>query len=331
MSLTSLRSSQTVVNAALAAVLAALVVWVGPPGTDFPAHVFQLDVFVKHGFALWTNYWYAGRYTFVGYSLLYYPLAALVGIRLLAVISVAASAAAFTLVDPADLGRVERLGGAVLRARRRRLADHRRLPLRARARLRARRRSSRSPAAGSSGSRCSRCSPSPRARSPSCSCCSCSPPPASPAPGARSRSRPLIVGAICVLGARPARLFPDPGRYPFPVSELARRARLLRDRRRPHLAARARPDPARPLHRLRRRSALLSFAVPSNLGGNVVRLRLAAVPIAILVALAAPLAAAPRRDRRPRARGRLEPLAARLQLLELGRRPRRRAPPTGSR
>ena len=74
----------------------ALVVWGGPPGTDFAAHVFQLDVFVKHGFALWTNYWYAGRYTFVGYSLLYYPLAALAGIRLLAVISAAASAAAFT-------------------------------------------------------------------------------------------------------------------------------------------------------------------------------------------------------------------------------------------
>ena len=49
-------------------------------------------------FALWTNYWYAGRYTFVGYSVLYYPLAALAGIRLLAVISVAASTAAFTLV-----------------------------------------------------------------------------------------------------------------------------------------------------------------------------------------------------------------------------------------
>jgi hypothetical protein len=46
------------------------------------AHVFQLHLYLQHGFALWTNYWYAGRYTFVGYSLVYYPLAALVGIRL---------------------------------------------------------------------------------------------------------------------------------------------------------------------------------------------------------------------------------------------------------
>ena len=61
-------------------------------------HVYQLDVFVKHGFELWTNYWYAGRYTFVGYSLIYYPLAALVGIKLLAVLSAALATAAFTLI-----------------------------------------------------------------------------------------------------------------------------------------------------------------------------------------------------------------------------------------
>ena len=98
MSLTSLRSSQALMNAAVAGSLAALIAWFGPPGTDFAAHVFQLHVYLQHGFALWTNYWYAGRYTFVGYSVLYYPLAAVAGIRLLAVLSVAASTAAFTLV-----------------------------------------------------------------------------------------------------------------------------------------------------------------------------------------------------------------------------------------
>src|SRR5947209_24884 len=98
MSLTSIRSSQAFTNAALAASLAASLAWFGPPGTDFAAHVFQLHVYIEHGFAFWTNYWYAGRYTFVGYSVLYYPLAALLGIRLLAVLSVAASTAAFSLV-----------------------------------------------------------------------------------------------------------------------------------------------------------------------------------------------------------------------------------------
>src|ERR1700748_145032 len=98
MSLTNLKSSQTLMNAALAGSLAAVIAWAGPPGTDFPAHVFQLHVYLEHGFALWTNYWYAGRYTFVGYSVLYYPLAALLRIRLLAGPSVPASPAAFTLV-----------------------------------------------------------------------------------------------------------------------------------------------------------------------------------------------------------------------------------------
>jgi hypothetical protein len=85
-------------NAATAAALAAIVAWVGPPGTDFAAHVFQRDLFLTHGFSLWTNYWYAGRYNFVGYSLIYYPLAAWVGIKLLAVLSVAGATAAFTVV-----------------------------------------------------------------------------------------------------------------------------------------------------------------------------------------------------------------------------------------
>jgi hypothetical protein len=90
--------AQAALNAALAASLASLLAWLGPPGTDLAAHVYQLDVFARHGFELWTNYWYAGRYTFVGYSLIYYPLAALVGIKLLAVLSASTATAAFTLI-----------------------------------------------------------------------------------------------------------------------------------------------------------------------------------------------------------------------------------------
>src|SRR5712691_10892331 len=85
-------------NAASAAALAAALAWLGPPGADLAAHVFQRDLFLEHGFSLWTNYWYAGRYSFVGYSLIYYPLAAFFGIKLLAVLSVAGSTAAFTVV-----------------------------------------------------------------------------------------------------------------------------------------------------------------------------------------------------------------------------------------
>jgi hypothetical protein len=85
-------------HAALAAAGAAAVAWLGPPGTDLAAHVYQRALFLQHGFELWNNYWYAGRYSFVGYSFLYYPLAALLGIKLLAVCTAAIAAAAFASI-----------------------------------------------------------------------------------------------------------------------------------------------------------------------------------------------------------------------------------------
>jgi hypothetical protein len=85
-------------SAVAAAVVAALLAWLGPPGSDLAAHVYQRWEFLQHGFALWNNFWYAGRYSYVTYSLLYYPLAALLGIRLLAVATIATAAYAFTVV-----------------------------------------------------------------------------------------------------------------------------------------------------------------------------------------------------------------------------------------
>ena len=64
-----------------------------PRRTRLPA-----DLFVHDGFELWNNFWYAGRYSFVTYSLLYYPLAALLGIKLLAVATIATAALAFAVV-----------------------------------------------------------------------------------------------------------------------------------------------------------------------------------------------------------------------------------------
>ena len=81
-----------------AALLSALFVWLAPPGVDFAAHVYQRAIFLQHGFELWNNFWYAGRYSFVTYSLLYYPLAALVGIKLLAVATTSAAALVFAIV-----------------------------------------------------------------------------------------------------------------------------------------------------------------------------------------------------------------------------------------
>ena len=85
-------------SAVVAAVLAGVLIWLGPPGVDFAAHTYQRTFLLQHGFAIWNNFWYAGRYSFVTYSFIYYPLAALMGIKLLAVVSIGVAALAFSLV-----------------------------------------------------------------------------------------------------------------------------------------------------------------------------------------------------------------------------------------
>jgi hypothetical protein len=84
--------------ATAAALVATALLVFAPPGADLAAHIYQRGIFVEHGFSLWNNLWYAGRYSFVTYSVLYYPLAAVLGIGVLAVATVATAALAFTVV-----------------------------------------------------------------------------------------------------------------------------------------------------------------------------------------------------------------------------------------
>ena len=97
-------SREALLCAGLAATLGALLVWFGPPGTDFAAHLYQRALFLRHGLTLWDNFWYAGRYSFIDYSVLYYPLAALLGIRALAVATVAVATLAFASVVAREWG-----------------------------------------------------------------------------------------------------------------------------------------------------------------------------------------------------------------------------------
>ena len=83
---------------ALAGAIGGALLWLGPPGSDTAAHVYQRDLYRSEGFVTWDNYWYSGRHVFVTYSWLYYPLASAVGIRLLAVVSLAVATAAFALL-----------------------------------------------------------------------------------------------------------------------------------------------------------------------------------------------------------------------------------------
>jgi hypothetical protein len=99
---------EALIAAGAAASLTAVLLWAGPPGIDLAAHLYQRTVFLKHGFVLWNNFWYAGRYSFVTYSVLYYPLAGLVGIKVLALASIATAALAFAMVVEREWGRAAR-------------------------------------------------------------------------------------------------------------------------------------------------------------------------------------------------------------------------------
>ena len=104
-------TSEALLCTGLAAVTASLLVWLGPRGGDLAAHEYQRRLFLLHGFTLWDNFWYAGRYAFVNYSVLYYPLAALVGIGLLSVLTVALAAGAFARLLEREWGPAARWAG----------------------------------------------------------------------------------------------------------------------------------------------------------------------------------------------------------------------------
>ena len=104
-----LLAREATIATALAASLAAILLWAAPPGVDWAAHAYQRTFLIQHGFAVWNNFWYAGRSSFVTYSLLYYPLAALLGIRMLALVSIAVAALAFSMIVLRQWGPVSRL------------------------------------------------------------------------------------------------------------------------------------------------------------------------------------------------------------------------------
>jgi hypothetical protein len=90
----SLRAPATMLAAAL--VLAWLIV--APPVVDLAAAFYRAGLFGAHGWLLWDSNWYGGDYV-LGYSVLYPPLAALIGARLLgALAAVATTAAAERLI-----------------------------------------------------------------------------------------------------------------------------------------------------------------------------------------------------------------------------------------
>lgn len=78
----------------LAAALAlAYLVW-EPPSADLAAQVFRTRLFEQVGFTVWSNQWFAGHHV-PGYSVLFPPLAAILGPRLVAAVSAVLAAVLF--------------------------------------------------------------------------------------------------------------------------------------------------------------------------------------------------------------------------------------------
>jgi hypothetical protein len=77
----------------LGALLAVWLLWL-PPSPDLAAQVYRIHLFSTDGFSLWDNNWYGGHYL-PDYSLLFPPLATLVSLQVVGVVSVACSTLAF--------------------------------------------------------------------------------------------------------------------------------------------------------------------------------------------------------------------------------------------
>ena len=94
----------------LAAAIGAAIylVW-DPPSADLAAQTFRSDLFDAEGFAVWSNAWYSGHHL-PGYSLLFPPLAGLLGARLVGALAAVAAAALFAVLAHDRFGDRARLG-----------------------------------------------------------------------------------------------------------------------------------------------------------------------------------------------------------------------------
>lgn len=79
---------------ALSFALALLMVIWSPPVGDLAAQVFRTELFEQAGLAIWNGSWYGGHYTLT-YSVLFPPLAALLGPQLVGMLSVVSSSYLF--------------------------------------------------------------------------------------------------------------------------------------------------------------------------------------------------------------------------------------------
>ena len=99
----ALAAGEAVLAAGLSLAIGLPLVLFGPPPGDLPAHLYRTEL-VRDGVLVWDTFWYAGHYPFVGYSLLYYFPAALLGNDVLALVAVVAASALFATLAVREWG-----------------------------------------------------------------------------------------------------------------------------------------------------------------------------------------------------------------------------------
>jgi hypothetical protein len=100
------------VGVAIAAAFLALWLIVDPHTPDLAAQLYRAHLFGQLGFAVWDSHWYAGH-DLPGYSLLFPPLATLLGLRAVAALSVLASVVLFERLVVDVYGPAARWGAAL--------------------------------------------------------------------------------------------------------------------------------------------------------------------------------------------------------------------------
>lgn len=90
--------AQPRVAATIAGLLALAFVLLLPAGEDAAAHLYQTQVWRDQGWQFWDNLWYAGRYSQINYSLVYYPFAGILTTPVAVTVSAALAAGSFSSV-----------------------------------------------------------------------------------------------------------------------------------------------------------------------------------------------------------------------------------------
>ncbi|HEY8082969.1 MAG TPA: hypothetical protein VIE64_05360 [Solirubrobacterales bacterium] len=81
---------------------------VEPPTTDLAAQTFRSELFDAHGLLIWNNFWYGGHYL-LGYSVLFPPLAATLGVAEVGAVAAVIAAMLFALLVQRDYSAHARL------------------------------------------------------------------------------------------------------------------------------------------------------------------------------------------------------------------------------